>query len=115
MIEYSKREGYEQAKKRLEQKNGCGIYREEHRYEIDGIRYHKCLCGYRNPSMSFYLDIEDKFSKGILPFKGSYLDQPAKIIDIINRISSLKLDLNDREQKKQQRELELTKTNKKRL
>lgn len=99
----------------MEIDNGCGIHRQEHRYEIDGVRYHKCLCGYRNPSISFYLDIEDKFSKGMLPFPGSYLEQPAKVVEIINKITSLKFDKRERDYKKQQKDMELNSNNKTRL
>ena len=99
---FAKREGHEKAKQRMEQTNGCGVHRDRHRYEIDGVRYHECLCGYRNPNIGFYLDLEDKFNKGILPFPGSYLEQPAKVIEIISRINSLRLDKQERDYKEQQ-------------
>lgn len=98
------RMGFERAKKHMEKVNGCGVHRQKHRYEIDGIRYHKCLCGYKNSSISFYLDLEEKFNKGILPFKGSYLDQPARVVEIMNRISQLKFDKQQRDRKEWERE-----------
>lgn len=88
----------------MEKENGCGVYRHEHRYDIDGIRYHECVCGFRNPSIGLYLDLEDKFSKGVLPFEGAYMDQPAKVIEIINRITNLKIERQQRLLKEQERE-----------
>jgi ribosomal protein L32 len=100
----TQRMGFEKATEHMQKINGCGTYRLRHRYEIDGIRFHECLCGYRNPSISLYLDLEDKFNKGILPFNGSYLDQPSKIIEIMNRISQLKFDRSERNRKKWEQE-----------
>jgi hypothetical protein len=100
LIEYTKREGEERAKKRLQKENGCGVIKEKHRYEIDGIRYHQCVCGYRNYDLGFYIQLQDNFEKGILPFEGSYMDQPAQIIEIIDRISQLRLDKQERDYKK---------------
>lgn len=98
------RVGEEEAKKRMQKTNGCGVYRQRHRYEIDGIKYHQCLCGYRDHNISLYLDLEDKFNKGILPFNGSYMDQPSKVVEIMHRISQLKHDKMMRDIKKQQKE-----------
>lgn len=100
----TKRMGFERATEHMQKTNGCGLYRSRHRYEIDGIRYHECLCGYRNPSISLYLDLEDKFNKGILPFPGSYMDQPAKVVEIMNRIAQLKFDRAERQRKKWEKE-----------
>lgn len=103
--ELTKREGEANAKKRMQIENGCGVCRSEYRYDVDGIRFHQCFCGYRSHNMGFYLDLEDKFSKGILPFEGSYLDQPAKVIEIINRISALKMDKKERDLLEQQKQI----------
>lgn len=100
----AKREGFENAKKRMQKDNGCGVYRQGYRYDIDGIRYHECLCGFRSHSMGMYLDLEDQFSRGILPFEGSYMDQPAKIIEIMARVTSLKLDKKERDYKEQEKQ-----------
>lgn len=99
-----KRVGNEKALQIMSKENGCNNIKEEHRYEIDGIRYHKCLCGFRNNKLSFYLDISEKIDKGILPFKGSYLDQPSKIIEIIKRVDSIKFDIRQEESKKANKE-----------
>lgn len=94
------RVGTDKAKTIMYSENGCNNIREEYRYEIDGIRYHKCLCGFRNNKLSFYLDIVEKIDKGILPYSGCYLNQPSKVIEIIKRVSSIKFDIQQEELKK---------------
>lgn len=76
----------------------------EPRFTIDGINFHKCVCQYRGTRLGFYLDLLDKQSKGILPFEGSYLDQPSKLIEIINRLDYIKTDVEARKIQKQQNE-----------
>jgi len=99
----AERIGYDKAKERISITNGCGNLAEKHRYEIDGIRYHKCLCDYLNPYMGFLLEIHNQYDKGVMPFPGSLSEQPAKIIEILNRISAIKsdyLEYNTKEQEK---------------
>lgn len=95
-----KRVGLEKAKKIMKSENGCNNIKREHRYEIDGIRYHQCLCGFRNNKVGMYMDILEKIDKGILPYRGSYLEQPSKIVEIINRVKSIKFDIQQEEMKK---------------
>lgn len=95
--------GKEKAKQQMETH---GISKQEPRFTIDGINFHKCVCQYRSNRLGFYLDLLDKQSKGILPFEGSYLDQPAKLIEIINRLDYVKTDIEARRIQKQQKEQE---------
>ena len=82
-----------------------GDHREEPRFTIDGIHFHKCVCQYRNPRLGFYLDLLEKQEKGILPFEGSYLDQPAQIIEILNRLEYVKNDIQARKIQKEQKKV----------
>ena len=94
--------GYDRAKLQLRTTNGCGVYSERHKYDIDGIRYHSCVCGYREYDIGILLDIHSRVEKGILPFDGCYMDQPAQIMEIVDRISALKLDKELRDTKKKE-------------
>ena len=92
----------------MKAQNGCDNIRPKPRFTIDGIHYHRCVCGYRTSRLGYYLDLLDKLDKGILPDNGSYLDQPSKTIEILNRIEYIKNDIEKRHtekaKKKQERE-----------
>ena len=50
--------------------------------------------------MSWFMECEEAFSKGILPYDGSLSEQPAKIMEVIYLLQSLKMDYNIHMQKK---------------
>jgi len=49
-----------------------------------------------------YLSMYENYKKGVMPFSGGYLDQPAIIISILNRIHSVINEMQAEEEKKQQ-------------
>ena len=105
--ELAKRIGYDKARLQLRNTNGCGVYTDKHRYDIDGIRYHSCLCGYREYNIGVLFELSGQLEKGILPFDGCYMDQPAQIMEMLERLNSLKLDKQNRDNKKQQNQNKL--------
>jgi len=54
-------------------------------YKIENVLYKSCIGNYNN-SMDFLLEAFSFYEKGMLPFKGTLAEQPAKIIDIFNII-----------------------------
>jgi len=50
---------------------------------IDNIQFNTCLCSIKHPLMGQLLTLNSAYEKGILPFKGSLMDQPAQAIDLI--------------------------------
>ncbi len=99
--EYAKRTNYEHAKTLVQKSNGCGIIFDEVKYEVGSIRYHSCFCTYRHPYFNNFLFLFKNYQRGILPFKGSLMEQPAYIIDIFNLIENLKIEHEDAEQARQ--------------
>ena len=47
-----------------------------------------------------YLNMTDLFDKGIMPFPGSYTDQPSKFVDIVHLVHNLRAEQNQKDQEK---------------
>lgn len=77
--------------KAVRQKKGCGVIKSISLIEIDHIAYHSCLCheSFQHPLMGYFLTTQAAYEKGMLPFDGGLMDQPAQIMDIISLISQL--------------------------
>lgn len=53
--------------------------------------FKKCLCNYKNPSFSYYMQLYNSYKLGMLPFEGPVTDQPAAIAEcfmLIERLSN---------------------------
>lgn len=83
----------------MESENGCGVYSEKTRYTIDGLCFNTCVCGFRTHRLGFYISLLDKYEKGIMPFEGCLIDQPSKVVEILDRLSYIKNDIFLRQQK----------------
>ena len=85
----------------VETANGCNVIHDKVKYEIDNIGYHSCFCTYRHPHFNSFLLLYKNYERGVLPFRGSLMDQPAYIMEIFTLIENLK---SDREQEERERE-----------
>lgn len=100
------RVGLEKAEIIMKAQNGCDTVRHKPRFTIDGIHYHRCVCAFRTSRLGYYLDLLEKLGKGILPHEGSYLEQPAKTIEILNRLDFIKNDIEIRQIEKARKKSE---------
>ncbi len=80
---------------------GCKTHSDSPRATIDGVGFHSCLCNFQHPLFFAYLDLADKLNKGLLPDRGSYLDQPAHTIEALNLIERLRGEAQRAEQIKE--------------
>lgn len=98
---YKKRRDCELVTKIEQTKRGCGKFLDRVKVEIDNMGYKSCLChqSFKHPLFSVYLSLSDKFEKGVMPFSGGMLDQPAQIIEVLSFISKLKQELEQEQQK----------------
>lgn len=62
-------------------------------YKIENIIYKSCIGNYNN-NIDFLLESFSFYEKGMLPFKGTLAEQPAKIIDIFNIIEQRRYEKN---------------------
>ena len=53
------------------------------------INFKHCIGNYFNQYYSFWINYHANFEKGMLPFKGTYLEQPSKFVDLMNLVDNL--------------------------
>ena len=82
------------AEKTIKTINMCDKVSDKPLHDIDDILFYTCVCNFKHPMMGFFLDATEAYDNGILPFKGGYSDQPAKMIEIISLIKRMQLDYN---------------------
>ena len=49
---------------------------------MDGVSYYRCIGNFVSDSVLDWVNAHAKFRQGVMPFPGSYLDQPAKVIEL---------------------------------
>ena len=54
------------------------------------LKYKTCIGNFYSYPVVSWAGAHAQYEKGIMPFKGGYMEQPAKAIDILNIISELK-------------------------
>lgn len=59
----------------------------------------KCIGNYHNSYWASIINLEDSYNKGVMPFNGSPMDQPAKIAEAFTLIYNLKRDKEETDQK----------------
>jgi hypothetical protein len=89
----------------MRKEKGCFEISEDSVIEFDGVTLHSCLChdNFQHPYYSLYFDLYRNFKNGILPFSGSYMEQPAKVIDAIQYLDYLQSVREAEEAEKQNR------------
>lgn len=91
-------------------RNGCeNRVLKQPRQTHDSIHFHSCYCNHLSSSFEQYLFIQDQYSKGFLPYPGTTLEQPNKVMDVIQLITKLK---QDRQQKLENEQNKQVKSNK---
>lgn len=59
------------------------------KYQLEDIRYYKCIGNFYSDSAVYLMELFYNYERGVLPFHGSLMDQPAKIIDIFQLIDAM--------------------------
>ncbi len=94
---------YEVATTTVHGEHGCKKMSNEPIYQIDNLQFKTCPCNYKHPLFNFISQASSIFEKGTMPFEGSFVDQPAYIIEAINLYQCLKQDyINEQERKQNQ-------------
>lgn len=67
------------------------------------LSYNTCIGNFVNDSSIYWINFYNHFEKGVMPFGGGYMDQPAKVIDVMSVVGSHKSDeLSKASQKRKQ-------------
>lgn len=90
-----------------DKKKACSIQSDKEIFQVDEkVFYRRCPANYWSASSQELISIYSKFDKGLLPFKGSLMDQPAKFIDVMSIVERLtiehQIEMNKKAQKKWQ-------------
>lgn len=72
-------------------------------FESDGLKFTKCLCNFQYPLMGSLMIMHKHYEKGIMPYSGSLMEQPANIIDALEIIDVLMLEMKDEQRKAQEK------------
>lgn len=91
---YEKRSDAEIVIKMRRIQQGCGVMSDSPKVEIGRIAYHSCLCheSFQHPLMGCLITLQQNHERGLLPFIGGVMDQPAQVMEIINLLSSLQAE-----------------------
>lgn len=82
---------------KIRDQKGCFEVKKSSVHNINReIFFSSCIGNYFKQSVVNYLSIHDHFDKGVMPFSGSILDQPAKIIDVMSIIKSHKIEQSEK-------------------
>jgi hypothetical protein len=89
---YAQRTDYEAMTAKLRLSKSCESFQSQpvHQIEAEGVRlsFTTCIGNFKRPSMLRWVEAHRQYQTGILPFSGGFLDQPNKVIEIFNLISS---------------------------
>ena len=55
----------------------------------ENVEWYRCPGNYRSESVKDLVDAYELFKKGIMPYSGSYMEQPSKIIDVFHIIEEI--------------------------
>ena len=94
LTEYSKRPDYktkaDEYDKLLEKKiglKGCKTS-DKVRAQVEDIKYYRCIGNFRSDQVTSMIDLYYHYKNGVMPFPGSLMEQPSKIIDVFNLIDA---------------------------
>jgi hypothetical protein len=68
---------------------------------IGDIEFKTCLCKFKHPLTHTLLTVCTHYEKGVMPFSGSFFEQPAQIIELLELVKSVKIEEEIEIQKKQ--------------
>ena len=92
----------EQMLQKIREQKGCFGVKSSPIHNINKeIFFSSCIGNYFNQAAVSWLSIHEFFDKGQMPFAGSLLDQPAKIIDVMSLIKSHKIEQAEKRQKQE--------------
>lgn len=56
------------------------------------INYFKCVSYFYNSACAEWINYNSRYEKGLLPFEGSEMDQPAKFVELMDLVDNLKAE-----------------------
>jgi hypothetical protein len=91
---------YAKAKQKIQQERKCNIVQDKKIGENEDFEFYICPCSLINEKIFSYIQMTQLFKKGVMPFSGGYLEQPAPIIELIEKVNILLDEEEQRQMKK---------------
>lgn len=91
---YASRTDAQAMLEKVKRTKGCEVPHPQpvHRIAQSGLKlnYSSCIGNFFSPSAMHWVGYYNAFEKGVMPFPGGYMDQPAKLIDVMSVIGNHK-------------------------
>jgi hypothetical protein len=86
---------------KMRESKGCfGVLQRDMHHIDKEILFSTCIGNYFDFSMTYFFELFNHYEKGVMPFPGTVMEQPNKIIEIFRVIQSYKNAKIEREHKK---------------
>jgi hypothetical protein len=93
-----------------DKKKACAIKSQKPIFETEnGIKYYRCPANFANFSIMHFIDMVKHFRNGVMPFSGSMMEQPNKVIEVLNLIDRILIKNENEEIERNQRKWQTTK------
>ena len=86
---YRKHPNKELMDEKLRKKMACTEIKGKARFQIDQVKYYTCPGNFYSFSVASLMEGYHNYKMGVLPYPGSFFEQPAKVIDIYKMIDAL--------------------------
>jgi hypothetical protein len=95
---------------RRDEMKGCGITSKKPvmRWK-EKLVFYRCPTNYRSGFAEELIGLSSKFESGVLPYDGGLLAQPAKMVECLNQIQTLKIEDEIQRTKAQEKQWQKTK------
>lgn len=87
-----KRETYKAHTNKRRAKQNCFSLNDRCVYQLENIKYYTCVGNFYDKSVCDLYEMYTLYDKGVLPYNGALVDQPAKIIEVFQLIGGLRAE-----------------------
>lgn len=71
---------------------GCDDVLIDTRHRAVGFKFRTCIGNFFNEEALGWIEAQEKFEQGVMPFPGSYMEQPSKVLDVFRVIKNFKIE-----------------------
>jgi len=97
------RTSFKEARRKVAQANGCFKISDKVTGETEDFEYYICPCRIADPIVIDFVRSARLLEKGVLPYSGGYMDQPALYMEMLELTSVIIAEKQENEMKKNQR------------
>ncbi len=98
---YRGREDYEKITQANRTRKGCFGIIPNTLHKFEDLEYSTCVGNFVSESALFWVEAEARYNQGVMPYPGSLVEQPAKVLDIFSCIAAHKQDKLEKQQQAQ--------------